>query len=102
MHKEAFDALAPRRIEDITNNYGNVNQTVLNLLKELRRSPSHQVIQQILSLKEFCDFFFMFVTGDGHRFQMTMQYLKDASISWVKYARSVSKFWGTSFLCGIS
>ena len=80
VHIEAFDALAQRRIEDITNNCGNGNQTLLNLLKELRRYPSHQVIQQILSLKKCCDFFLMFVTGNGHRFQMTMQYLKDASL----------------------
>ena len=31
-------------------------------------------------MKEFCDFFLMFVTGDGPRFQMTMQYLKDVSL----------------------
>ena len=30
VHKEAFDALAQRRIKDITNNYGNVNQALLN------------------------------------------------------------------------
>ena len=79
-HKEGFDALAQRRIEDLTNNYAGINQTLLYYLKKFRRSPSSDVIEQILGMEEFSQFSSMFMSTTGYLSQMTMQYLKDISM----------------------
>ena len=80
VHEEGFDALAQRRIEDLTNNYAGINQTLLYYLKELSRSRSSDVIEQILGMEEFFQFSSMFMSTTGYLSQMTMQYLKDISM----------------------
>ena len=39
VHKEGFDALAQYKIENLTDNYKNIDENLLNMLKQLRLSP---------------------------------------------------------------
>ena len=80
IHKEGFDALCQHRMENLTDDYRNIDETLLHNLKILRKTPSSEAVQQIMSSKEFLEFLSDFEATTDIRSTMTMQYLRDVSL----------------------
>ena len=80
IHKEGFDALSQYQLEEMTNGYKNIDQNLLEKLKELRRNPARSVVDEILVTLEYQTLFSQFIKVTDSRPCMTMQYLKDVSL----------------------
>ena len=80
VHKEGFDALSQYRIDEITNGYCDLDVGLKAMLNQLRKSPSNQLVEQILQNNEFKTLLSEFKRTSDSRSKMTMQYLKDISL----------------------
>ena len=80
IHKEGFDALCQHRMENLTDDYRDIDETLLHNLEILRKTPSSEAVQQIMSSKEFLEFLSDFEATTDIRSTMTMQYLRDVPL----------------------
>ena len=66
-------------MENLTDDYRNIDETLLHNLKIFRKTPS-EAVQQIMSSKEFLEFLSDFAATTDIRSTMTMHYLRDVSL----------------------
>lgn len=77
--KEAFDALTQFRIETLTENYEKVDSDLIDALKNLRRNPSPDSINFILSNQSFRTLVSSIKTTKGKQDAMVVAFLQDVS-----------------------
>ena len=74
--KESFDALVQYRVDEITNAYCETDQELLENLRCLRRDPSPQSLQTILSMEAFQRLSNEIMSSSGPQAKITIEYLK--------------------------
>ena len=77
--KESFDALIQYRTEKPTDNYSTVGDTLKEGLQTLRKEPSHEKLEVLLSIKEFQKLCSDITSVKGGQDGMTVAYLRDVS-----------------------
>ena len=78
LQKESFDALVQYRVDEIANVCCEIDQELVEKLC-LRRDPSPQSLQAILSMEAFQRLSNEIVSPSGPQAKMTIEYLKDVS-----------------------
>ena len=53
LHKERFDALVQRRVEDITNEFKLIHRNLPSNLSELRQGPFSEAMEHVTNMKEY-------------------------------------------------
>ena len=79
LHKEGFDALVQTRIEELTNNFDDIDHDLLMKLITLRQSPSSDTLDDVINTNVFKSLVDAVLTATGTHSQMTINYLKDVS-----------------------
>ena len=78
--KEAFDALVQFHVEDITNNYKEMDEELFKNLVTLRQSPSSILVEKVIELKVFKDIFAEITNSNGGTERsMKIAFLRDIS-----------------------
>ena len=79
-HKECFDALVRTRIDKITKNHTETDPELLTALVELRKNPSPDAADKILSLEPFDNIVkSVLAFEEGTLSHFTVEYIKDTS-----------------------
>ena len=77
LHKEGFDALVHRRVEDTTNKFELIHQDLLSNFSELRQRPSNKTLQHATNMKEYKELVTAVSSTTTTRLQMMVNYVKD-------------------------
>ena len=77
--KEAFDALIQFRTENITNHYQDIEDSLLDALKDLRVNPSPGTVQLVVLNDSFTSFVSTILSVKGYQDGMVVSFLRDVS-----------------------
>ena len=79
LHKDGFDALVHRGVEDITNKSELIHPDLLRNPSKLRQRPSSKALEYVTNMKEYKELVTTILSTTETRSQMVVNYLKDVS-----------------------
>ena len=79
LHKEGFDAVVQRRVENVTNKYELIHPDLLNNFSELMQRSSSKALERATNVKEYKELVTAVLSTTGTRSEMVLNYLRDVS-----------------------